>query len=440
MRINWFSPLPPAKTDIAHFTTRLLPALTSAADVTLWTDQPTWVRELERRVEVRRFRTDRLHFPDLNRADLNIFNIGNNPLFHGGIWQVSRALSGVVILHDFRLHHFFDGIFRVKRRDLNAYLAVMKKYYGEAGRRDAAICFQQDARNIDQMADRYPLTEFALENSLGVIVHTREAFAQLSNEGARPVAYAPLPFPTRHSPPSKGDAASTYRLIVFGYIGRSRRLESILRALANSEYKKRYRLDVFGSVLNDEKQLGGLVGSLGLDKQVMFHGYQAEVELDKALSQSHLALNLRYPTMGEASGSQLRIWSHSLPSLVSRVGWYATLPEDTVGFVRTGEHEVLDLEAHLRAFVEEPDRYSMMGVTGQRVLATQHSPEAYVNTVVDFAAVAQTFSAKLAVFDLAERSARLVNQYLPPAVRDDVFHRTAKEIHMLVECQNADRN
>ena len=35
-----------------------------------------------------------------------------------------------------------------------------------------------------------------------------------------------------------------------------------------------------------------------------------------------LLINLRYPTMGEASLSQLRIWRHALPSMVTQVGWH----------------------------------------------------------------------------------------------------------------------
>ena len=89
MKINWFSPLPPAKTDIAHYTTRVLPALSALAQVTLWTDQREWDRALEQQAEVRAFRLGRVPWTELNRADANFYQIGNNPLFHGSIWQVS---------------------------------------------------------------------------------------------------------------------------------------------------------------------------------------------------------------------------------------------------------------------------------------------------------------------------------------------------------------
>src|SRR5205085_8262168 len=116
------------------------------------------------------------------------------PLFHGAIWQVSRRHSGIVVLHDIRLHHFFDGLYRVAWRDLPAYLNAMQFYYGEEGARDAAECFAENARNIDYMAEKYPLTEHAAENAIGLLVHTREAFERLKADSVCPIAYAPLPF------------------------------------------------------------------------------------------------------------------------------------------------------------------------------------------------------------------------------------------------------
>src|SRR5882672_433535 len=180
MKLNWFSPLPPAKTDIAHYTARVLPALARLAEITLWTDQRNWDKALEQHAEVRTYRIQRMPWAELNRADASFYQIGNNPLYHGAIWQVSRLHAGIVVLHDFSLHHFFDGLYRVQWRDLTSYLAVMETYYGETGRLDAAESYDNDARNIGYMAERYPLTQLAVENALGVVVHTKESFTALS--------------------------------------------------------------------------------------------------------------------------------------------------------------------------------------------------------------------------------------------------------------------
>jgi glycosyltransferase involved in cell wall biosynthesis len=58
-------------------------------------------------------------------------------------------------------------------------------------------------------------------------------------------------------------------------------------------------------------------------------------------------VNLRYPTMGETSGSVIRAMSIGKPLIVSDVGWFAELPDDAVLKVPVDEFEVATLEAAL---------------------------------------------------------------------------------------------
>jgi hypothetical protein len=88
----------------AHFA-----ALASHAEVTLWTTQRDWDRKLQKHAEVRHYET---HYPplaELNREGVSVYHIGNNPLHHGSIWQLSRQHGGMIVLHDTRLHHFSTG-------------------------------------------------------------------------------------------------------------------------------------------------------------------------------------------------------------------------------------------------------------------------------------------------------------------------------------------
>jgi glycosyltransferase involved in cell wall biosynthesis len=431
MKLNWFSPLPPAKTDIAHYTTRVLPALSLLAEVTLWTDQGEWDKSVEQYATVRSYRLDRLPWVELNRADGSFYQIGNNPLFHGPIWQISRLHPGVVVLHDFSLHHFFDGLYRAQWHDLNSYLAVMATYYGEEGRRDAADSFRNDARNIQYMAERYPLTPLALEQALGVVVHTPQAFAALSENAPWPITYAPLPFAAARGSEKRAGQQSDgppYRLIVFGYIGRNRRLDAVLKALAELPERDQFHLDVYGNILDGETQLRALIRSLDLRKQVTLNGFAPEAKLDEALIAAHLAINLRYPTMGEASGSQLRIWAHGLPSLVSQVGWYGSLPSETVAFVRTDDHEMADIQAQLRAFLAQPATFAAMGERGRKELAEKHAPEQYAATIVAMAAQAQSFRSRAASLKLAERAGMLLSEWLGPNAIGAACDNVAREI------------
>jgi glycosyltransferase involved in cell wall biosynthesis len=431
MKLNWFSPLPPAATDIGHFTSRVLPSLAARAEVTLWTDQSKWDTAVTEFADVRHYDGREIPWADLNRGDVSVYNIGNNPLFHGSIWEIARRHAGVVILHDTRLHHFFDGLYRVQQRDLTGYLELMDFYYGPEGRQDAYDCFISEARNINEMAAKYPLTELAMENALGVVVHTQTAHDDLSGRTATPLRYLPLPFSAGlRSGVAARKSTRPYRLILFGYIGRNRRLDAVLKALADLPQREEFRLDVYGSILDDEKHVRAQVRALGLKSLVTFHGFATEAELDDALEEADLAINLRYPTMGEASGSQLRIWAHALPSLVTKVGWYATLPPDAVGFVSPDKDEIAGIQAHLQAFLEEPQRFHQMGKNGFEILKEQHTPEQYAEGLLEFLTKAAERRAQAAALRLAEQVG-VVTADLFGSAPESMLVSVAREIRAL---------
>ena len=148
------------------------------------------------------------------------------------------------------------------------------------------------------------------------------------------------------------------------------------------------------------------------------------------MAKADLAVNLRYPTMGEASISQLRIWAHALPTLVTRIGWYGSLPENVVAHVRP-EHETLDIEEHLNAFLAEPDRFAQMGEQGRRLLAEQHSPEAYVEAVLDLAVQAQQFRPRAVAYKMAERVGISMSAWADALASDETLRKAAEEIFAL---------
>jgi len=85
-----------------------------------------------------------------------------------------------------------------------------------------------------------------------------------------------------------------YRLIVFGHLSRNRRLDALFQALASFPERKRFHLDIYGSV-PDGKYLDAQIDALDLRPLVTVHGFVPEEALDQALQAADLALNLRYP-------------------------------------------------------------------------------------------------------------------------------------------------
>lgn len=407
LRIHWFSPLAPARTDIAHYTGRVLPSLGARAQVTLWTDQPRWCASLERHAAVRRF--DPLDFPweALNEAQAVFYNIGNNARFHRAITLVSRKFPGFSILHDVMLHDSFSFDYR-ERHDRAAYLDTMQSLYGDRGRRDGEL-YWKNVLHAHAMGRAYSCAPYFLASSLGVLVHSRAAQRTLAEEVDAPVIRLPLPFPARRRPrPHEG--APPWKLVVFGYLGANRCLEPILAALARLG-DERFQLHIYGA-LEDRDGVTAAIERLTLDGRVTLHGYVPEPELDAALASAHLALNLRYPTKGEASGSQLRIWSHGLPSLVTRIGWYAELPRGTVSFVRP-DFLVEDLCAHLRAYAARPAGYVESGLRGYEHFVEHHSPAGYAAKILEIAGQASAYRQRWNAARMRARAAEGLAEWFP---------------------------
>lgn len=431
MKINWFSPLSPAKSGIAEYTSRLIPALQKYAEIVLWTDQQHWSSYLEKYATVRHYDLANTPWVEINQADLNVYHIGNNSEFHFAIWQVSRQCPGLVVLHDVRLQHFFSSIYlhREQKSNLDAYLFQMKKYYGIQGEQ-AAVKFLSGNISTEYITEFYPLTFLALENAVGVVTHAKADFQTIKQEKRWFVGYAPLPYISewQANPQSKNNKAP-YRLIVFGYIGANRGLDFLFKALSSLPEKNQFFLDIYGQVWN-KNYIKEQIKLLGLTNLVKLHDFVADAELDLALANANLAINLRHPTMGEASLSQLRIWSHALPSLVTKVGWYAEQSEDTVAFVRPN-YEIEDIQQHLKSFLANPQFFTKIGENGQQLLQNKHNPEIYAQAIVSFGEKIQRFRCRVLAYKLVDKIGEELSNWMDYKILDMQIKKVAEAIYFI---------
>src|SRR6266542_2879472 len=80
MKINWFSPLPPARSEIARYAAPVIEALSQQVQVIAWTDQNEWDSRLEDFCDVVRYQADSIPWSRLNDSDVTVYHIGNNAL------------------------------------------------------------------------------------------------------------------------------------------------------------------------------------------------------------------------------------------------------------------------------------------------------------------------------------------------------------------------
>lgn len=409
-RVCWFSPLPPDRTDIANYTMRILPALQAEFHVELWTE--TTVTEearaalQERDVTVVNFRTDHIMWQSLNYADAVVYNVGNDARFHRGIVTVAQQHAGIVIQHDPVIHELIAGIFGQQPK---RYLDILTRIHGaEAGAAAAArIKREEGALSIHELADNWPMFGATTENALAVVTHNSHWVERMqARTPFGKVTYLPIPYlPLAEVAPQMrrvGEIGNRpVRLLVFGFLGQNRRLFSILEALAAHPQRDRFELTIAGT-FPDEEKFWVKAHELGVADKINWRGFVAEDMLQFLLNSSDLTFNLRWPSKGEASGSQMRIWNHCLPSLNTPVGWYAQQPEETMNMVRS-EHEVDDIQAHLSAFLESPGSYYQKAVSGWEHLRAVHSAESFAKGLRKVIQGAKDASATAAVAKLRNR-------------------------------------
>jgi glycosyltransferase involved in cell wall biosynthesis len=431
VRFQWFSPLPPARTGIADYTAQLLPYLTEEAEVVLWTDQEEWDPAVESFAPVRRFSSDAVRRANLTREDncinVPLFHIGNNGPLHQAIWEASQIVPGIAVLHDTRLQHLFAHILRDVYQNSDMYVAAMERYYGAEGRR-AAQRFCAGEHTTEHMAERFSLASLAVQNSLAAIVHSPEGLRLLTGEGYGAAEHIDFPYAARPESPVR-PPGPPFRIVICGYLGPNRRLDSFLSALAAFDRKNAFLVEIYGPVW-DPPYIQKLIKSGGLSHIVSLNGFMPLREIDKALAGAHLAVNLRYPTMGEASMSQLQLWDHGIPSLVTPVGWYAEAPPETVLYVHP-EREMEDIQRHLADFLEDPARFSQIGDTAREVLRTQHDPRLYVSRLIQFAELYRSFRLKRTALSAATRTASDMRQWLPSSCLQLASARVSEEIAVL---------
>lgn len=376
-RLNWLSPLRPARTDVAHYALRTLPALARHFELVVWAERRYWPPEMEAYADVRHWDVD--PWPALNAGDVTVYHIGNNARFHGWIWKAAQRHPGVVVLHDTRLHDFLSAHLDDGADGYARYLGAIRRCHGDEGARRAGEILESGApaSSLDEIL---PLTALALERARGAVVHTDAAFQQVAAVGRCPVLQLDLPYQASQ-PAVARSWDGTLRLVVFGYIGTNRRVESLLEAMASFPDRQRIRLTILGE-LEHPDTIAERIRSLSLGDIVNVRGFVTEPELDAELDRAHLAVNLRYPTMGEASGSQLRIWDRGLASVVTRTGWYAELPADSVWFVDPSS-EVEQLQQHFSAAFDNPNSLWALGEAGRRCLEARHDPAVYAGELAN---------------------------------------------------------
>ena len=112
-----------------------------------------------------------------------------------------------------------------------------------------------------------------------------------------------------------------------------------------------------------------MIRSLGLSTNVRVLGFAPIEEFTGYLAACDIVLNLRYPTVGESSGTMLRAMGLAKALLVSGVGSFAEFPDEVCLKVPVGAGEEDLIFEYLNLLVSRPEIAREMGTRARNYVA-----------------------------------------------------------------------
>jgi glycosyltransferase involved in cell wall biosynthesis len=169
----------------------------------------------------------------------------------------------------------------------------------------------------------------------------------------------------------------------FGQVSYGKRAEVVLEAFARFAAIEPHARFMWVGERSREYDLQVQVRRLGLVRKVVFTGRVAADALPDYLALADMAINLRFPTTGEASGAVMRLVSCGKPTLVSNIGWFAELPSEVVTKIDVGHSEVESIATHLARLATDRARYARMSAAA-REYANARPPTRTARQYVEF--------------------------------------------------------
>lgn len=366
MKVAYFSPLPPERSGIADYSALLLPALQELIDVSV-------VRRGAKRSP--------------RGTDVALYHIGNNPDAHGWIVDALRKRSGLVVLHDFVLHHLVAGL-TLGRGDSEGYLNAMQRDAGIVGRLLAHGVVDHLLPPIwEERAEDFPLASHVLDQADGVICHSNYVERETRSYGYDgPIWVVPMPaWPAVRLTRRLAPEWRFPIIVCVGHLNHAKRIPQLIDAFQ----RVRRRFPGALLVLGGTAAPGMRLDADDLGEGVLRVDYQDEQDLWQLLSDCDVAVSLRWPTMGETSGMAIRALSLGKPLVVSAVGWFSELPDSVAAKVPVDEFEVDTLAAVLELLAEDAGLRSRMGAAAseyaRRAHDLDHVADLYASALEDTA-------------------------------------------------------
>jgi glycosyltransferase involved in cell wall biosynthesis len=321
-RLGIYGPRPPQKTGVARYVQESMPHLARSFVCTLLAE-------------------DDWRSPD--EFDQVLYHIGNN-VMHDGAFRALRKRSGPVILHEYNNLGYYYQVWNElpnnERRQLLDFLGdALGRSFPDRDELDRYFTAHQntDRYSIDAGCERV-----VIESATVVFVHS-DGVAEVLRARYPASCIEVLPFPVTEIKPARdiatrqlfGIRQDAFVFGVFGFIGKYKRIESILSAW---EYWGEGRPSNAVLLLVGERQYDIKIPSSLLIRET---GYVSDDDFDALLLATDCGVQLRYPCLGETSGPACALIAHGRSVILSDIPEMHSLAgKGRITYVPVGAGEV----------------------------------------------------------------------------------------------------
>jgi len=367
-RIALVTPYPPELSGVAVYSANLAAFLSRYCDVDCFVRNEPRTYHTPYHPRTRLYQATQLEGRnDLVRYDRIVYCMGNSDL-HEFVLQALERLPGDVLTHDVRLVRFYEW------RSGNGGPTLADTLQGMYGARlpaeleGAQVLATPDARRLGvwMLGD-------VIRHADRVLVHSRFArdVVRLEAEAAGEsleVLTLPFGFPAAPPGPARLRFPSYEPAIVsFGLVDAVKGVDALVAAMpAVLRRHPRATLTLVGPVNDIERaRIGELARRAGVEERVTLTGTVDQPTYTRWLRRADVAVQLREVAQGEASLTVAETMAHGVPTVVTRIGWMAELPDDAVAKVGLGA-DAEELGRAVLGLLDDPGRWWALGEAGAR--------------------------------------------------------------------------
>jgi glycosyltransferase involved in cell wall biosynthesis len=262
--------------------------------------------------------------------DVIVLNFGDNYDFHAGTLAFAEAVPCLGIFHDYYLYNLFNRCLAYRGLGEGTHDREVCLTYGESVRPLARKAWQNEAR-IEEIANRFPMTEWLGRRCGAALAHSQFYLYRLENSCPGPIAVAPLCVPGRDVKPLPRRSERQFTITTIGVINPNKCVDAVIESIGSSSMlRANCRCRLVGAISDSERiRLQVLCRDIGFD-QLDIVGEVDDATIVRELERADILTCLRKPVLEGASASAIEGMKSGRPIIVADAGFYAELPSDLV--------------------------------------------------------------------------------------------------------------